>query len=170
MTIPEAAQLVIQAGAMANGGEVFILDMGKPIKIIDLAFRMARLRGFEPYLAEEGKEGNPGKKTIKVTVTGLRKGEKLFEELWIGNNPVGTDHPRIMSANEKSLESDELEKFIRMLSPALELYDLNKIKELFLEAPLDFQPVDEISDIFWELDKNRVSDKVVRINEAKENI
>ena len=167
MTIPEAAQLVIQAGAMARGGEVFILDMGKPIKIIDLAFRMARLRGFEPYLAEEG---NPGGKSIQVTVTGLRKGEKLFEELWIGNNPVGTNHPRIMSANEKNLESNELEKFLRKLYPALELYDLNKIKELFLEAPLDFRPVDEISDIFWELDESRISDKVVRINVARDNV
>ena len=167
MTIPEAAQLVIQASAMARGGEVFILDMGKPIKIIDLAFRMARLRGFEPYLAEEG---NPGGKSIPVKITGLRKGEKLFEELWIGNNPIGTDHPRIMSANEKSLQYNDLEKFLRKLNPALELYDLEKIKELFLEAPLDFKPADEISDIIWEMDKNTLSDKVIRISDLKENV
>ena len=166
MTIPEAAQLVIQAGAMARGGEVFILDMGKPIKIIDLAFRMARLRGFEPYLADDG---NPGGKSIPVTITGLRKGEKLFEELWIGNNPIGTDHPRIMSANEKSLQYNELEKFLHKLLPALELYDLEKIKKLFLEAPLDFKPADEISDIIWKVDKSKVSDKVIKIYDVKEN-
>ncbi len=165
MTIPEAAQLVLQAGAMARGGEVFILDMGKPIKIIDLAFRMARLRGLNPYVAEEE---NPGGKCIPVTITGLRKGEKLFEELWIGNNPVGTDHPRIMSAKEKNLPYNELEKLLRKLSSALELYDLESIKELFLEAPLDFQPVDEISDIIWKLENNSMAEKVVPISAMHE--
>ena len=165
MTIPEAAQLVLQAGAMARGGEVFILDMGEPIKIIDLAFRMAKLRGFNPYITEEGDTGG---KSMPVTITGLRKGEKLFEELWIGNNPVGTDHPRIMSAKEKSLPYTDLENFLHKLSSAIEFYDLEKIKELFMEAPLDFKPSDKISDIIYEENKKKIVEKIVSIGALNE--
>ena len=165
MTIPEAAQLVLQAGAMARGGEVFILDMGEPIKIIDLAFRMAKLRGFNPYITEEGDTRG---KSMPVTITGLRKGEKLFEELWIGNNPVGTDHPRIMSAKEKSLPYTDLENLLHKLSSAIEFYDLEKIKELFMEAPLDFQPSDEISDVNYEENKKKMVEKIVSIGALNE--
>ena len=94
MTIPEAAQLVLQAGAMAHGGDVFVLDMGQPVKIVDLARRMAQLSGLSVR-----DEGNPAG-DIEIKVVGLRPGEKLYEELLIGENPEGTAHPRIMKAHE----------------------------------------------------------------------
>lgn len=94
MTIPEAAQLVLQAGAMAKGGDVFVLDMGQPVKILDLARRMAQLSGLTLRV-----DGSPDG-DIDVEVTGLRPGEKLYEELLIGGNPEGTAHERIMKAHE----------------------------------------------------------------------
>jgi FlaA1/EpsC-like NDP-sugar epimerase len=94
MTIPEAAQLVLQAGAMAHGGDVFVLDMGQPVKIVDLARRMAQLSGLSVR-----DESNPAG-DIEIKVVGLRPGEKLYEELLIGENPEGTAHPRIMKAHE----------------------------------------------------------------------
>jgi FlaA1/EpsC-like NDP-sugar epimerase len=94
MTIPEAAQLVLQAGAMATGGDVFVLDMGSPVKIIDLAARMAQLSGFS-VRDESHPEGD-----IEIKITGLRPGEKLYEELLIGDNPEATAHERIMKARE----------------------------------------------------------------------
>jgi FlaA1/EpsC-like NDP-sugar epimerase len=97
MTIPEAAQLVIQAGAMAKGGEVFVLDMGEPVKIYDLARRMVQLSG----LSVQDNENPQG--DIEIVVTGLRPGEKLYEELLIGKDPVLTSHPRIMMARENFL-------------------------------------------------------------------
>jgi FlaA1/EpsC-like NDP-sugar epimerase len=95
MTIPEAAQLVISAGAMAHGGEVFVLDMGQPVRIVDLARRMIALSG----LSVRGTENPDG--DIEISVIGVRPGEKLYEELLIGDNPVSTRHPRIMRANEE---------------------------------------------------------------------
>ena len=102
MTIPEAAQLVIQAGAMANGGEVFVLDMGEPVKILDLAKRLIQLSGLTVR-----DEGNPHG-DIEIIITGLRPGEKLFEELLIGQNPIATEHPLIMMAREDYLEWPKL--------------------------------------------------------------
>ena len=106
MTIPEAAQLVVQAGAMANGGEVFVLDMGQPVRIIDLAHRMVELSG----LTVRNAESLTG--DIEITVTGLRPGEKLYEELLIGDNPMPTDHPRIMKAREGFLPFAELHRHL----------------------------------------------------------
>jgi FlaA1/EpsC-like NDP-sugar epimerase len=94
MTIPEAAQLVLQAGAMAQGGDVFVLDMGQPVKIMDLARRMAQLSGLT-LRDDHNPNGD-----IDIRVTGLRPGEKLYEELLIGDNPEGTAHERIMKARE----------------------------------------------------------------------
>ncbi|NMM81595.1 polysaccharide biosynthesis protein [Acidovorax sp. SRB_14] len=94
MTIPEAAQLVLQAGAMAHGGDVFVLDMGQPVKIMDLARRMAQLSGLS-VRDEHNPDGD-----IEIKVVGLRPGEKLYEELLIGDNPEATAHPRIMKAHE----------------------------------------------------------------------
>jgi len=94
MTIPEAAQLVIQAGAMATGGDVFVLDMGQPVRIYDLARRMVELSGLT--LRDEAHPHGD----IAIEITGLRPGEKLYEELLIGDNPEPTDHPRIMKAHE----------------------------------------------------------------------
>lgn len=109
MTIPEAAQLVIQAGAMAKGGEVFVLDMGEPVKIADLAKRMIRLSGHKLKEAEE-QEG------IEIQYIGLRPGEKLYEELIIsGDNIADTSHPLIMQATEKSYSEQEIEQFINQI-------------------------------------------------------
>ena len=103
MTIPEAAQLVIQAGAMGQGGDVFVLDMGEPVKIIDLARRMVELSGLT-VRDEADPSGD-----IELAVTGLRPGEKLFEELLIGDNPQATQHPRIMKAHEQFVAWPELQ-------------------------------------------------------------
>jgi FlaA1/EpsC-like NDP-sugar epimerase len=103
MTIPEAAQLVIQAGAMAAGGEVFVLDMGEPVRIIDLARRMIELSGLS-----ERTEARPDG-DIEIVICGLRPGEKLYEELLIGNNPEKTRHPLIMKAHEHFIAMSELE-------------------------------------------------------------
>lgn len=115
MTIPEAAQLVLQAGAMAKGGEVFVLDMGEPIKIIDLAVRMIELSGLKPKTATDG----DGDGDIEIVFTGLRPGEKLYEELLIGNNPTATEHPRIMVANEDCLSAEQLSKKLENLLQAI---------------------------------------------------
>jgi FlaA1/EpsC-like NDP-sugar epimerase len=103
MTIPEAAQLVVQAGAMARGGEVFVLDMGQPVRIMDLARRMIELQGLTVRDAEHPLGD------IEIVITGLRPGEKLYEELLIGDNPQPTDHPRIMKAREGYLPWAELQ-------------------------------------------------------------
>jgi len=109
MTIPEAAQLVIQAGAMAKGGEVFVLDMGEPVKIYDLARRMVELSGLsvQDDLNPDG--------DIAIVVTGLRPGEKLYEELLIGENPISTTHPRIMMAKEEYINLQQLLEEITLL-------------------------------------------------------
>ncbi|WP_019627314.1 nucleoside-diphosphate sugar epimerase/dehydratase [Thioalkalivibrio sp. ALJT] len=103
MSIPEAAELVIQAGAMAEGGEVFVLDMGSPVRIVDLAHRMIRLHGYQVKQNGEPEDG------IEVVYTGLRPGEKLYEELLIGDNVVGTSHPKIMRAHESCVDSGEVQ-------------------------------------------------------------
>ena len=99
MTIPEAAQLVIQAGAMATGGEVFVLEMGEPVKVLDLAQRMIALSGLRVRSPEQP-DGD-----IEITFTGLRPGEKLYEELLIGEEPAATDHPRVMNRMNASIRS-----------------------------------------------------------------
>ena len=113
MTIPEAAQLVIQAGAMAKGGEVFVLDMGQPVKIYDLAKRMVELSGLSV------KNSETGAGDIEIVVTGLRPGEKLYEELLIGENPTSTPHPRIMMAREDFLPWSALEAELALLQAGL---------------------------------------------------
>jgi FlaA1/EpsC-like NDP-sugar epimerase len=112
MTIPEAAQLVLQAGAMATGGEVFLLDMGEPVKILDLAQRMVELSGLRVRSAAQP-DGD-----IEIVVTGLRPGEKLYEELLIGDNPTATSHPRIMKAQEDCLHWEALSPQLNALKKA----------------------------------------------------
>jgi FlaA1/EpsC-like NDP-sugar epimerase len=143
MTIPEAAQLVIQAGAMARGGDVFVLDMGQPLKIIDLAKRMIELSGFRIK-----DESNP-KGDIAIQVTGLRPGEKLYEELLIGNNPLATEHPRIMRANEEFLEWHPLEEKINELTTALEANDAPLILNLMQKLVSGYQPEEQVVDWVW---------------------
>lgn len=122
MTIPEAAQLVLQAGAMAAGGDVFVLDMGQPVKIMNLAQRMVQLSGLKVRDA-----AHPGG-DIEIAITGLRPGEKLFEELLIGDNPEPTAHARIMKAHEDCLTWDDLVPYLNTLRKSAERADLDAIK------------------------------------------
>jgi FlaA1/EpsC-like NDP-sugar epimerase len=129
MTIPEAAQLVIQAGTMAKGGEVFVLDMGEPVKIIELARTMIELSGLSVR-----DEANPDG-DIAVEVTGLREGEKLYEELLIGDNPETTEHSRIMKANEDYLSWDALSTTLDQLNKAAEMQDSITIRSIITRLP-----------------------------------
>lgn len=124
MTIPEAAQLVIQAGAMGEGGDVFVLDMGTPVKIVDLAEKMINLSGLDRK-TEENPNGD-----ISIKFTGLRPGEKLYEELLIGENVEGTEHPMIMCANEDYLSWEEIKKVLKTLLVALNDDDYEQLQHL----------------------------------------
>jgi Predicted nucleoside-diphosphate sugar epimerases len=148
MTIPEAAQLVIQAGAMASGGGVFVLNMGSPIKIIDLAKRMVRLSGLTIR-----DDHNP-KGDIEICITGLRPGEKLYEELLIGENVSGTQHPQIMVATEVQLGWSELRKLLVKLDLACHDFNHEQIRELLLYFPAAFTPTDDICDLVWKAKQN----------------
>jgi FlaA1/EpsC-like NDP-sugar epimerase len=143
MTIKEAAQLVIQAAAMANGGDVFVLDMGQPVKILDLAKRMVELSGLTVL------DSNNPMGDIEIQVTGLRPGEKLYEELLIGDNPQPTSHPRIMKAHEEFLPWDELESKLNILNVALESNNVPVIRTLLRELVPGYQPESEVVDWVW---------------------
>ena len=127
MSISEAAELVIQAGAMGEGGDVFVLDMGEPIKIIDLAYKMIHLSGLTP-IDIENPDGD-----IRVEFTGLRPGEKLYEELLIGDDVVQSEHPRIMQAKESNLTFDEVSICVNTIKSARENQDEKVVKELLLK-------------------------------------
>ena len=143
MTISEAAQLVIQAGAMARGGDVFVLDMGQPVRILDLAKSMIRLHGLVPYMAEtEVPEARSG--DIPIRITGLKPGEKLHEELLIAGNPKGTEHPRIMTASEMSLPPDALDAVLSDLWRACRAFDLAEVNRLLRTTPLDYRPSGDV--------------------------
>lgn len=143
MTIPEASQLVLQAGSMGRGGEVFVLDMGEPVKIADLARKMIHLMGLE-----EKTDDNPAG-DIEVVYTGLRPGEKLYEELLIGDDPQGTAHPRIMMAREVSMPWDEVAHLLERLSSASHTFDCGKVVELLRSAPTGYAPNGELVDLVW---------------------
>ena len=151
MTIPEAAQLVIQAGALGQGGDVFVLDMGSPVKIMDLAFSMVKLHGLTPYMvADSNQILLDDEDHIQVCVTGLRKGEKLYEELLIGNNPETTKHPQIMTASEVSLPYDILIAMLDRLLQACIDFDLPAVVDILYELPLDYAPLEEDTfDLIW---------------------
>jgi FlaA1/EpsC-like NDP-sugar epimerase len=140
MTIPEAAQLVIQAGAMAKGGDVFVLDMGQPVKIMDLARRMVELSGLT-VKDEQHPEGD-----IEIAVTGLRPGEKLYEELLIGDNPKPTVHPRIMKAHEDFIPWAEFEAKLNALEIALNVNDVGVIRLMMQQLVAGYIPSDDIVD------------------------
>ncbi|MCG9081501.1 polysaccharide biosynthesis protein [Laribacter hongkongensis] len=140
MTIPEAAQLVIQAGAMAKGGDVFVLDMGPPVKIMNLARRMIELSGLT--VKDEGHpEGD-----IEIAVTGLRPGEKLYEELMIGDNPKPTIHPCIMKAHEDFIPWAEFEARLNALEISLNVNDVSVIRLMVEQLVAGYTPSDEIVD------------------------
>ncbi|MDD7568924.1 MAG: nucleoside-diphosphate sugar epimerase/dehydratase [[Actinobacillus] rossii] len=149
MTIPEAAQLVIQAGAMAKGGDVFILDMGEPVKILDLAKNLIQLSGLK--LKDEIYPTGD----IEIIYTGLRPGEKLYEELLIGGDNVkSTGHKRIMTAEEISLPLDEFIRVLNELSLACQKRDCLLLRELLLSAPTGFTPNSEIVDLVYRAEIN----------------
>jgi FlaA1/EpsC-like NDP-sugar epimerase len=143
MTISEAAQLVIQAGAMAEGGDVFVLNMGEPIKIIELATRMVHLSGLSL------KEETDTKEAIEIKITGLRPGEKLFEELLIGNDPKPTLHPRICKAHEPFIPWTELEKFLPSLQKACHESDVSTIRNIIKKTVLDYKPSSGVVDTIF---------------------
>jgi FlaA1/EpsC-like NDP-sugar epimerase len=140
MTIPEAAQLVIQAGAMGQGGDVFVLDMGQPVKIIELARRMVELSGLT-VRDELNPDGD-----IELKVTGLRPGEKLYEELLIGDNPKPTQHARIMKAHEQFLSWPKLEQKLNDLSIAMSVNDVPVIRGQLQELVSGYEPTGEVVD------------------------
>ena len=143
MTIPEAAQLVLQAGAMGEGGDVFVLDMGDPVKIVDLAKRMVHLSGLE-VRSEQTPNG-----TIDIHHVGLRPGEKLYEELLIGDNVEGTDHPLIMRAQEAELPWPQLELLLDDLTQACARFDHEAVRALLLQAVTEYAPQCGIEDLIW---------------------
>lgn len=143
MTIPEAAQLVIQAGAMGKGGDVFVLDMGEPVKIVDLAKNLIRLSGLE-VKSSDNPDGD-----IEIKFTGLRPGEKLYEELLIGDNVQGTEHERIMTASELFLPLNEYTEILDKLDSACHHFDHETIRSILLETPTGFSPTDGIGDLVW---------------------
>lgn len=140
MTIPEAAQLVIQAGAMAKGGDVFVLDMGQSVRIMDLARRMVELSGLT-IRDEENPDGD-----IEIEITGLRPGEKLYEELLIGDNPKPTSHAQIMKAHESFLLWPLLEDRLNALRIALDLNDVRVLRTILEDLVSGYTPDSQIVD------------------------
>ena len=140
MTITEAAQLVIQAGAMGKGGDVFILDMGNPIKIYDLALKMIELSGLSL------KNPTNPKGDIEIKITGLRPGEKLYEELLLSNNPSKTKHPKIFRSNEPSILQSELEKEVNLLKKLIERNNIEAILNKLKSIVIDYSPSSKIVD------------------------
>lgn len=151
MTIPEASQLVIQAGAMGQGGDVFVLDMGEPIRILDLAKRMIHLSGLE-IKDEDHPAGE-----IEISFTGLRPGEKLYEELLIGDNVSETSHARIMRAQEQVIPWADLEKLLATLEQATKDDDYELVRSVLMDVVSGFAPQCEIGDLLWKEDKKIVN-------------
>lgn len=146
MTIPEAVQLVIQAGAMGTtgaGGDVFVLDMGEPVKISELATKMIHLMGFE-VRDKKNPDGD-----IDLEYTGLRPGEKLYEELLIGDNVIGSSHPRIMRAEEEAYSWDEVITHVHKLMKEISQSNCENIRELLIDVVKGYQPSGEIEDVLW---------------------
>lgn len=153
MTIPEAAQLVIQAGAMGKGGDVFVLDMGKPVKIVELAEKMIHLSGLN-VRSEKMPRGD-----IEIEFTGLRPGEKLYEELLIGDNVTPTDHPMIMRAREEFLPWEAFKSVMSELQSAVKQDDYERVRMLLRKTVSGYTPEGEIVD--WIYRKRRAEAELV---------
>jgi FlaA1/EpsC-like NDP-sugar epimerase len=151
MTIPEAAQLVIQAGAMGEGGDVFVLDMGEPVKIAELAEKMIHLSGLS-VRSSKSPQGD-----IAIEFTGLRPGEKLYEELLIGDNVSPTEHPMIMRASEEHLSWDAFKVVLADLLAAVERDDYDRVRQLLREIVSGYKPEGEIVD--WIYQQRRIDPK-----------
>ena len=148
MTIPEAAQLVLQAGSMGEGGDVFLLDMGEQVRIADLAGKLVRLMGLEV------KDNDNPNGDIEINYTGLRPGEKLYEELLIGDDPLPTEHSRIMKGREISLVWPEVEKILEQIDHYSHIFDCHSVREVLLNAPLGYNPSNQIDDLVWNQTQN----------------
>jgi len=151
MTIPEASQLVIQAGSMGSGGDVFVLDMGSPVRIADLAKRMIQLAG---YTVRDDKHPDGD---IEIRFTGLRPAEKMFEELLIGKNVTGTEHPRILRAMEHSLTWDQMRHVLDDLAQCSIRFDCERARDILLRAVPEYRPTDRVQDLVWLQGGGRVS-------------
>jgi len=158
MTIPEAAQLVLQAGSMGAGGDVFVLDMGEPVKILDLAERMVHLSG----LALKSESDDRG--AIEIQLVGLRPGEKLFEELLIGDNVDGTEHPLIMRAEESMIAWPVLQSRLEKLEQACKNFNYEEVRMLLLELVREYQPQCGIEDMIWCRERNQPFHQTEMIN------
>ena len=143
MTIPEAVELVVQAGAMGKGGDVFVLDMGEPVRIYDLATKMIQLSGLQ-VLDEDNLDGD-----IEIKCIGLRPGEKLYEELLVGDNISQTDSLLIMRAEESMLDWEDLKPILDQLNEAINNSDQEKVRELLIEAVPEFKPQCDITDLLF---------------------
>ncbi len=157
MTIPEAAQLVLQAGALGQGGDVFVLDMGEPLKIADLARKMIRLSGYEVQ-DDSHPEGD-----IEIVYSGLRPGEKLYEELLIGDNVSSTQHPRIMRAQEGMLPIELMAEKMALLDEACHDFNVAWVREILLDSDTGYVPdKEEAVDLLW-CELKRKANNVVAI-------
>jgi FlaA1/EpsC-like NDP-sugar epimerase len=143
MTIPEAVQLILQAATLGQGGEVFVLDMGKPVRIQDLARRMIRLMGFT-VRDEQNPDGD-----VEIVYTGLRPAEKLFEELLIGTNVTGTDHPMILRAIEHHLPWARMQQILNEQLVALASFDCHRALALLTESVAEYLAEADIRDYVW---------------------
>ena len=143
MTIPEAVELVVQAGAMGKGGDVFVLDMGEPVRIYDLATKMIQLSGLQ-VLDEDNLDGD-----IEIKCIGLRPGEKLYEELLMGDNISQTNSSLIMRAEESMLDWEDLKPILDQLNEAINNSDQEKVRELLIEAVPEFKPQCDIADLLF---------------------
>ena len=149
MTMSEAAQLVLQASALAKGGDVFVLEMGEPVKILNLAYEMAFLSG-RTIKSEENPKGD-----LEIQITGLRAGEKLYEELLIGNNCEGTIHPRILRANELFIPSHILTNILINLKAALDNFSHKEVHDILTQADNEFLGIHNLQDyLYFEQDSN----------------
>nr|WP_245399646.1 nucleoside-diphosphate sugar epimerase/dehydratase [Atopomonas sediminilitoris] len=153
MTIPEAAQLVIQAGSMGVGGDVFVLDMGEPVEITNLARRMIQLTGLT-IRDESQPDGD-----IAIEFTGLRPGEKLYEELLIGDDVLPTDHPKIMRAQEESLPWSTLQHLLAELDEALQGQDMPRARQLLRQGVKGYRPEGDIVDWLYQRQQQVPSDR-----------
>ena len=146
MTVEEAAELVIQASSIGKSGDVFVLDMGKPIKIIDIAKTLIRLYGYEPFINNNSERKD---NSIEIKFTKLRFGEKLYEELLINNNPKKTIHKKIFKENEFHLDFKKLNLILKKLSLACENHDINSIQDLLKSSPIELNKKDKNNDLIF---------------------
>ena len=167
MTVQEAAQLVLQAGSMATGGDVFVLDMNEPIRIDDLAKKMVHLMGYDV------KDANSYRGDIAIEYSGLRPGEKLYEELLIGESVTGTEHPKILRAEEETLSWEVLQKLLSRLKTACDSIDLPGVRSVLMEAVDGFEPKEQVADPLWEVNVENHLEELGQASEAsrhRENV